>query len=451
LRSIGGHMYSSVFRILVFPALELYSGTTIQQHLTALTKSQWWSKAQLEELQNKKLRSLIRHAYDNVPYYHRIFSHLNITPADIKTKNDLKKIPVLTKEDIRKNLPDLTARNIPLSRMIESHSSGSTGEPIKYYIDKNSYSAGWAQTFRCWSWAGFQLGDPYVKISLNPRTSAIKKIQDRLLQTKYVYAMAITDTSIEQEIEKIHQFHPKIIRNYASHMYTMAKLMEKNNIQYQGATIATTGSMLYPHYRAIIEKQFNCKVFDAYGGESTAVSFECEEHTGYHVCDEDVIVEFLKGEEPVASDELGRIVFTNLNNFAMPVIRYDIKDLGSYSDESCSCGRGLSLMKSIEGRDSDIIVTPSGNFIVVHFFGILFGHIQGVDQFQVIQERMDHLIVKIVKNQHFTDKDLDRIKNEIQKRIGIDVTIKIEFVEEIPLSGSSGKRRYVISHIPLNI
>jgi len=444
-------MYSAVFRALLFPALEFYSGTTIQHHLAALNKSQWWSKEQIKELQNKKLRTLIRHAYDNVPYYHRIFVQQGITPEDIRTKEDLEKIPVLKKEDIRKNLSDLIARNIPRSKIIETHSSGSTGEPVKYYIDKRSYSAGWAQTFRCWSWAGFQLGDPYVKISLNPRTSAIKKIQDRLLQSKYIYAVGITDTTIGKEIDKIRHFNPKIIRNYASHMYTMAKLMEKNNIQYQGATIATTGSMLYTQYRAVIEKQFNGKVFDAYGGESTAVSFECEEHNGYHICDEDVIVEFLKETEHVAPDERGRIVFTNLNNFAMPVIRYDIKDIARYTDESCPCGRGLSLMKSIEGRDSDIIMTPGGDFIVVEFFVILFEYVAGVDQFQVIQDAIDHLTIKIVKNQQFTDDELHYIRNEVQKRAGNGVRIAIEFVDEIPLSGRSGKRRLVVSHVPWKI
>jgi phenylacetate-CoA ligase len=444
-------MYSSVFRTLVFPVLELYSGTTIQKHLACLQKSQWWSREQIEELQNKKLRNLIRHAYDNVPYYHRLFSQLNITPESIKTKEDLKKIPILTKEDIRKNLPDLIARNSRKSDMIESHSSGSTGEPLKYYIDKRSYSSGWAQTFRCWSWAGFRLGDPYVKISLNPRTSAIKKIQDSVLQTKYVYAMGITDTSIAQKIENIREFHPKIIRNYASHMYAMAKLMEKNNIQYQGAAIATTGSMLFPHYRKVIEKQFNCKVFDAYGGESTAVSFECEEHNGYHISDEDVIVEFLKEGEHVVPDERGRIVFTNLDNFTMPIIRYDIKDIGTYTDESCPCGRGLSLMKSVEGRDSDIIMTPSGDFIVVEYFVILFEYMAGVDQFQVIQDKIDHLTLKIVKNPRFTDDELSHIRNEVQNRAGQDVRLTVEFVNDIPLAGREGKRRLVISKVPLKI
>jgi len=444
-------MYSSVFRTLVFPALEWYSGTTIQPHLAALNKSQWWSKDQIAELQNKKIRMLIRHAYDNVPYYHRIFSQRGITPESIKTKDDLKKIPVLTKDDIRKNLPDLIARNIRPSDRIESHSSGSTGEPLKYYIDKRSYSAGWAQTFRCWSWAGFQLGDPYVKISLNPRTSMVKKIQDRVLQTKYVFAMGITDTTIAQEIEKIREFNPKIIRNYASHMYTMAKLMEKNDIRYQGATVATTGSMLFPPYRTVIEQQFNCRVFDAYGGESTAVSFECEEHNGYHISDEDVIVEFLKEGERVVPGERGRIVFTNLENFAMPVIRYDIKDIGTYTDESCPCGRGLSLMSSVEGRDSDIIMTPSGDFIVVEYFVILFEYMTGVDQFQVIQDTLDHLTVKIIKNQQFTDGELHHIRNEIQKRAGPDVRLTIEFVQDIPVYGREGKRRLVLSHVPLKI
>lgn len=444
-------MYSPVFRSVIFPALEFYSGTNIQHHLAELRKSQWWTKTQIEEHQTKKLRALILHAYDNVPYYHRIFSENGLTPDDIKTKDDLKKIPVLTKDQIRKNLPDLLAKNIRESERIEVHSSGSTGEPVKFFTDKKSYSAEWAQTFRCWEWAGYKVGDPYVKLSLNPRNSLRKRIQDIFLNCRYIYATGITEQSIIHEIEKIQKFNPKIIRNYASHMYTIAKLMEKTNIQYKGAAIATTGSTLYPHYRQVIEKQFNCKVFDAYGGEGTAVAFECEQHNGLHICDEDVIAEFLKNGEPVDSGEKGRIVFTNLNNYAMPFIRYDIKDIGIYSDELCPCGRALSLMKSVEGRDSDIIMTPSGDFIVVEFFVILFEYIQGVDQFQVTQERIDHLTIKIVKNQYFIDTDLTHIQNEIQKRVGADVDIEIKFVPDIPLSGRSGKRRFVISQVPLSL
>ena len=207
-----------------------------------------------------------------------------------------------------------------------------------------------------------------------------KKNSGQLIQYQIYLCMGITENTILQEIEKIREFqsenNPWIC---ITHVHVIKINGKKRYPIFTGATVATTGDMLYPHYRKIIEKQFNCKIFDGYGGESTAVSFECEEHNGYHICDEDVIVEFFKEDEHVVPGETGRIVFTNLNNYAMPFIRYDIEDIGTYTDESCPCGRGLSLMKSVEGRDSDIIMTPDGDIIVVQFFLFLFEYIAGVD------------------------------------------------------------------------
>jgi phenylacetate-CoA ligase len=430
--------------------MERYYGTNIQSHLAWLNKTQWWSRKELEELQNKKLRALINHAYHNVPYYNRVFRERNIYPDDIKGKEDLRKLPILTKDIIRKNFPDLTARNIPRSNMIESHSSGSTGEPMKYYLDKNSYSSGWAQTYRCWGWGGYDLGDPYVKISLNPRISISKKIQDKLMNTNYIYALGITEKNLKHELERIKKFNPKIIRGYASYMFVLAMNMKKLDMQYNGATIATTGDILFPKYRKIIEMQFNCKILDGYGGESTPISFECGMHEGYHISEEDVIAEFMKKGEDVAPGETGKIIFSNLNNYAMPFIRYDINDLGTYSDSYCTCGRKLSLMKSIEGRDTDIVVTPKGDFIVVHFFTILFEYLQGVDQFQVVQDTLDKLKIKIVKNDKFNNSDLEYIITSIKNHAGDEMNIDIEFVETIPTS-KSGKRRFVISKVAMNI
>jgi phenylacetate-CoA ligase len=328
-------------------------------------------------------------------------------------------------------------------------SSGSTVEPIQYYHDKGSYSAGWAQTFRCWGWAGFQIGDPYVKVSLNPRDSLKKRLQDRLLNTRYIYGAGITDANISAFVADISRFKPKIIRNYASHMFALAKLMEQQDLSYAGATVMTTGSTLYPHYRDKIEERFCGKVFDAYGGESTPIAFECDAHEGYHLCDEDVVVEFLRDNQPVAPREIARITITNLNNYAMPLLRYDLQDVGSYTDEKCRCGRSLSRMQSIQGRDSDIIQTPSGDFIVVEFFVILFEYIESVNQFQIIQESRERLVVNLVINEKFSEKDFTYIQSKIQERMGAGVSIILQFVESIPVSGRSGKRRFVISHVPV--
>ena len=440
-------MYSKLFRSFIFPLMELSQGTKIQKYLKWLEKTQWWKPEELEELQNKRLRSLIRHAYENVPYYHRLFKELKLRPDDIKTKDDLHKLPVLTKETIRKNLSELIARNIPKSQRIEAHSSGSTGEPLKYYIDKQSYSYGWAQTFRCWSWAGFRLGDPYVKVSLNPRIEFKKKLQDRLMRCTYIYASAdITKETFPSLLKIIENAKPKIIRGYASSIYIFARFMNELDLRpnHTPNAIMTTGEILFPHYRELIESIFNTQVYDGYGGESTPIAFECEEHN-YHLCDETVIVEFIgRDNQQVSEGEIGEIIITNLVNYAMPMIRYKIGDIGTPSKDLCSCGRGLSVMESIKGRDTDIVVTPNGGFLVVHFFTILFEHIEGVEQFQVIQDKIDRLRIKIVKNEKFTDADLNYIISWIKRHAGDEMEVDIEFVDSIP-PARSGKRRFVIS------
>ena len=444
-------MYDKLFQKALFPIMERLSGTEIQHRLRELEKSQWFTRAEIEQNQEQKLRALIQHAYENVPYYHRIFRERGIQPEDIRTKGDLEKIPLLTKDIIRNHFNELVAVNIPKSHRIVLHSSGSTGEPMKYYIDKATYSAGWAQTFRCWGWAGYSLGEPYVKISLNQRKTIYKKFQDRLMNTRYIYASGITEENISQIISEIQQFNPKIIRGYASYMYLLAKNMEKNGITYSGSALATTGDILYPKYRKSLVQQFNCKVFDGYGGEGTTAAFECESHEGLHICEEDVLVEFLSNNEKAAPGELANIVFTNLNNYAMPFIRYDIRDLGIYTDEVCSCGRELALMKSIEGRDADIVITPKGDYLVLQFFKILFEYFEGVDQFQVVQESLNELRVKIIRNEKFRETDLTQIHDQIQERMGSTAKIRIEFVDDIPVYGRSGKRRFVISNVPLHI
>jgi phenylacetate-CoA ligase len=133
----------------------------------------------------------------------------------------------------------------------------------------------------------------------------------------------------------------------------------------------------------------------------------------------------------------------------MPMIRYNIMDIARYSDERCPCGRRLSVMESLEGRDSDIVITPGGDMLVVHFFTRLFEFIDGVNQFQVVQERVNRLQIKIVKNPGFREEDEDRIRHEILSRMGGETELIIDYVDDIPVSGRSGKRRFVISKVPL--
>ncbi len=438
--------YSTLFRSLIFPIMERYQRTEIRKHLAWLKKTQWLSHSEIEALQNKKLRALVRHAYRNVPYYHRLFKTLGLTPDDIRRKEDLSKLPVLKKEDIRKNPDQFLARNVPGSRVMETQSSGSTGEPLKYYMDKTSYSIGWAHTFRCWSWAGYSLGDPYVKISMSARTTLRKKIQDILMNCHYIHFSDVSVETLPGILEVMKK--GKIIRGFASSMYLISRMIEESGVEDipKPAAVMTTGDTLFPHYREAIESVFDCKVFDGYGGESTPIAFECEEHFGYHLCEESVVVEFLRDGEEASPGELGGIVFTNLDNFAMPFIRYKINDVGVKGEEECPCGRGLSLMSSVEGRNTDIVVTPDGRYIVAQFFANLFKYIESVQQFQVIQDRIDRLEVRIVANEKFSESDERYIYSKLREQVGENVDLVIRLVKTIP-PAKSGKRRFVISNV----
>lgn len=158
-------MYSAIARHIFFPIGEAFLGTRMLKYLKELEETQWWSPAQLQELQNRKLRALVEHAYENVPYYHRLFKDRGLTDKDIQTVEDLQKLPILTKDIIRQNLSDLIARDSNRRRPFLNATSGSTGEPLKFYIDMEVTSISWAVMFRGWEWAGYELGDKRATIA----------------------------------------------------------------------------------------------------------------------------------------------------------------------------------------------------------------------------------------------------------------------------------------------
>ncbi len=450
-------MYSTIYRNLIFPLMEKYHGTTIQQDLAWLKKTQWWSPEQIVELQNKKLGALIKQSYENVPYYRQLFRDNSLHPDDIKTREDLSRIPVLTKETFKKmkdQLPtnDFSAKSIP------SSSGGSTGEPVQFWRSKRDYSYSWAAAYRAWQWAGYNLGERYVTLWGNPvgvsqQKKLLKRLKNSLLQNISLSAYTITDESLEEYTDILRKYQPKVIRGYSQAIYLLAMYLEKNNIaDITPGAVLTTAETLFEHQREKIERQFGCRVFDGYGGgEAPSAAYECEEHSGYHISAENLIIEIVRDGEMVSPGESGKILITNLNSSSMPFIRYDMGDIGIFSDERCSCGRGLPLLKSIEGRINDMIVTPEGKFVHSYLFSAIFKDIKSVNQFQVIQNETDKISIRIVKNDQFTDRDNNRIISSVQQVLGNGIKIHIEIVEKIPVLSGSGKRRFVVSTVPLKI
>ncbi|MBA7716023.1 Phenylacetate-coenzyme A ligase [subsurface metagenome] len=432
---------------LVFPIGDRIWGTHIMRFLSELEEKQWWSPEKIKIEQDDKLNKLIKHSYENVPYWRKLFNKLKLRPSDIKTKDDLWKLPVLSKDDIRKNLDNMLAENFPKKRFIEKHSSGSTGEPLKYYVDKEKYSWNLASMLCCWKWAGYEFGQKWVRVQLWPHSKLSEKVLDKLARCTYIGTYKFDDEAIEKAVLLIKRKKPRIIRGYTSAIYLIAKFMKENEVEkFKAQAVITTSETMLPHYRSSIEEQFDCKVYDVYGGEGMTLCGQCE-RGNYHIDDNSVVVEFLKDDGNNArSGELANIIVTDLNNFVMPFIRYNIQDLGKSTSGFCSCGRGLSLMGSIEGRDSDIIRTLDGKYLMVQFFVVFFEYLEGVEQFQVIQRELDEIEIKIVKNDKFTKKDMKNIGKAIKEGGGERLKVRFNFVDNIPVE-RSGKRRFVISKI----
>lgn len=445
-------IYNWISENIILLASDILLSRKIYNYSKLLQESQWWSYDHLREYQNLKLRKLIKYAYENVEYYHNIFEGRKITPNDVKTSDDLKKIPILTKEIIKRNFPSkIVSRNINKKDVYLMGSSGSTGEPLQYFVTKDAYSLNKAAYLRGWYWMGYRLGDKYVKLSQNPRDKLEKKLQDFISRNKYLYTQQLDNKHFKKIIEEIIKFNPKVIRCYPDPMMFLAQYVKERNIQtFKPEAINTTGNILHNEARNLIENQFNCKVFDSYTCEGSATIFECPTHTCYHLAMEYAISEILNDGQEVSEGERGRLITTDLTNYAVPFIRYDTQDIVVKGPVKCNCGRNLKTISKIEGRNSDILITPSGKFLIVHNFTGYFEWEKNVRQFQILQEELNRIIIKLVVNDKFNLRDEKRIIKYWKEYIDKDIDIQIIIVKEIPLT-NSGKRRFIIRNPRIEI
>lgn len=337
-------------------------------------------------------------------------------------------------------------------------SGGSTGEPLKFYSDYRSSSWRWAALHRDYEWCGYNLGDKQLILWGHFRDlkeyTTLQKFDDYIKRRKVLSSFDMTKESMVGYTEIINGYKPKIIKGYSSALYILATFLESMDIEIQKpAAIITSSEKLFKFQKEKIQLQFHCDVFDDYGNRETSLrAFECKEHSGYHISAENGIIEFMKGNEPVGDGEMGAFLLTDFNNYAMPLIRYEIGDAGIPMDEICPCGRGLPMIKSIEGRIVDIIITPSGRYLpgefilaIIEYYGI-----DGIKEYQIIQKKKNLLLIYLVKDSNFKDEKLKIMINVIKQYTGEEMEIIIEFVESIEPS-KSGKRRFTISETPLKI
>ena len=434
---------------------QLFRNLSLLRCIRELETIQWLSKDKIEKIQFHKLEAILKQAYQNVLYYRKKFDELGINPKDIKSFYDYLRIPVLTKTDIQENNSAFLARNRNKENLIRNHTGGSTGEPLTFYQDENYLNYSYAGIQLSFGICGYKAGDKQLFLWGSDADAMVHngikgKIIDYLENSKFINTFNLTEKSLLTYLEKLYRWSPKFIWGYASSLEMLARFMikERKPFALKPAAIQSTAEVLTPMQRKVIESVFSCKVFDRYGcREVGIVAHECSAHQGLHIYSPNNYVEVLdNSNNPVKDGEIGKIVVTNLNNYAMPFIRYEIGDLGMLVKDKCKCGRNWPRLKKIVGRVSDTIISPSGKMIHGEFFTHLFYGFSNVKQFQVVQETQRDLTIKIVKRAKFSEEQLKFLIQKIHKFGDENFRIKFEFCNQIP-AASSGKFRYTISHV----
>jgi phenylacetate-CoA ligase len=431
----------------------------VERYYESLTRTQWLTLEQMRELQNEKLRRLIRHAFRNVPYYRVRMQQAGIQPEDINGQADLHKLPFLTKDDVRQNLYfDILDENHDKAQMLRIATSGSTGEPFVCYADRTQLEFRWAATLRSQEWTGYRFGDRCMRLwhqtmGLTRSQVIREKLDARLQRRKFIPVFEMDEASLQRSVQEIADWNPVLIDGYAEALDFLARyLKEHGRVLARPRAIMSSAQTLPESSRRLIEEAFGCQVFDKYGArEFSGIAYECEEHSGHHLVSEGYIVEILKDGRPAPPGQIGEVIITDLNNYCLPFIRYKIGDLAVAVDpaQRCACGRGLPLIGEIEGRVQSIIQGTDGSYLPGTFFAhYLKEYDHAIRCFQVVQNKPGALTFRVVKAGRFSKGVLERILQTFRDYLGDDLQIDVEFVQSVELI-RTGKRMVVISTLPV--
>lgn len=430
-------------------------GRKFLERLAEFEESQWYSSSELVAYQNEKLLSLIKHCYENVPYYRRIMEERKLKPEDISCVENLPRLPLLTREDIKRNFSSLIARNFPRSKLIIGHTSGTTGSPLEFLYDRQICLMKNVADWRQKKWAGIDPGDKLafllgkVVVPINRMKPPFWR-HNWVLHHLFFSSFHLSNENIDRYIRKLEQFKPRALEGYPSTIYIIARFLLSRNRTLPLQAVLTSSETLFPQQREAIEMAFACRLFDFYGlAERTVFATECTAHEGHHLNLDFGVTEILaKDGRPSAPGEIGRIVSTGLYNYGMPLIRYQTNDITALKNKKCSCGREFPLMEDVTTKAEDIITTLDGRLISSSILTHPFKPMHSVAESQIIQEDRKNIRIKIVKLPDYGESDTEYLLREFKKRVGEEMSVHIEFVDSIPRT-SAGKFRWVISNIPL--
>lgn len=421
-------------------------GRLFDQHLRWLMDSEKWPASEIEAYQNEKLRGLVHYAYENVPYYRDRWQALKIAPDDIRSRADLVKLPVLTKEDVRQNLDRLRARGVSRGELVFKHTSGTTGKALHFYVSRSSIPFQWAVWWRHRLRFGFEPGTWHVNFT-GKRVVPLQQQSPPYWRWNWPMRQALINmqhlvpTKIRSTVEFLNSRSFEFYSGYPSIIHALA------------ATAREAGLKLSSRPRAVITGAENVLEFQRreiaeFTGALLTDQYGCSEGCGnashcpnlvYH---EDSEFGILEGRERAPGDPVKDILCTGFASEVFPFIRYEVGDTGVWQGEHCGCGRHSMVLSRVEGRRDDYVVTPAGGRIMR--FDYIFKDALNVKEAQIVQRRLGEVVVRVVRRPAYGVKDEEQIRKAFWRWITPEMAVDFEYVAEIERE-RNGKFRAVVS------
>jgi len=446
---------SRVLQTTLYPLLQRHRHPFAYRYLQELHRYEFASRETVEKLQLEKLKNLLQHAAERVPYYRNLIQKEGIELAQMRSFTDFARFPIVNKAIIRERGSEFLAENNEPRQLQANASGGSTGKPLQFYQDRKYWDYAVAIQMFVEGWWGIRPGDPTASIWGTdrdlPQPGWKERVALGISQFRVCNAFALTADRLEGFARMLDTWQPRYIIGYASALYLFARfVLERPYLCIRPHAVKSTAEVLADEERATVEEAFRCSVYNFYGSrEVNNLAAECPAHKGLHVNALTRYIEVADGAgKPLGPLQPGRVLVTDLTNYAMPFIRYETEDIGVWSDAPCSCGRPFPLLAHLLGRKSDFIVTPAGKLIHGEFFTHMFYGIPDVTQFQLVQESLTRVRMGVVLKPGGGQSVLESLRKRLSELLGPTIVCEVAAVSEIERL-PSGKHRFTISNVPV--
>lgn len=417
-----------------------------------IKKSEYWTSNEWEYYQLKKIRQIVKHGYDTVPFYRKLYNDKCDGCPRIDTLRDIQKFPFLNKLDIKNNLEDLKSTALEKWRFMEAYTGGSTATALKFYIDgKYNSSKDKAYYQDAWDRIGYKVGKPTLYL----KGRSVAKPEKNIFWA-YIYPENYLNMSCDYLdkkhfdilLKEIINFSPKYVFSYPSACYQLMKLLKSRCIELDIKAIMLASENIPEYQRNELQDFFGCRVFSHYGhSEQVLIGAECEYSTNYHFYPQYGYLELIDmNDNPITEpNKLGEIVGTSLYNFAMPFIRYRTNDYGCWKVTKCKCSRNYPILDSLEGRLQEFIVTKDSRLVSICTMGAAhFRYLDNIEYTQYYQDTPGVFIFKVTSSKQISKDQLKTIKRDLEEKLDYSCDVRVIQVKKDDLKFTESNKKLMI-------